>query len=662
MKLVTNYLKNVTKSVSYAASDIVKELAPNTSDFVGENKEFFKTSYATLKNPAILVKRSVSAIQKSKVYQALDYGVRNTFEDLRTGNFYNKEREDRDSMKLAGFGDISDWDDLSEFGIDDDWESQIESGSSSKDEITAGDKAVAAAIEGSNAAAASATVNAILAASDAQTKYGRANMGMIYMQNERLFGGLHKDITAVGEAINNLHKLTATGLQNIDKNTADFFTAELKLSTERNAILKEMLEMQRQQYKSALDKDRELAKKGSSASRWKDISIGGMPEFGTYFNAVKKNIKNELSILDISGFSEDSNMLATYMMSPISNILKPLISGMVPAILKEATKEFDNTLTSVFANIIGELGNHRDDYDIFGYISRFFGVNTGVNKRIDTGKYEKGPVPFDGITRKAIIDVIPTYLRRIEAHISGNAEQTFDYNTGKWLSMKSIKEKFNDIHKSAVRQGTRDIDDAMKSGVDHARSRFSNVDDVDSFDAAMDEFREFLYDKNGRFDPRKSASANNISAGKYPNLTKHYAIISRIYNETGRSTIQYRGGTKSVHKVSTKMGVAKSVLDAKDFEERKYRDLESSGHSTMGQYMSATGVDLHGSWKNNKFTQDKGGLFVKDSIGNTVFDYLRNINYLPTIDPKYSQEYIDLVKKHVDDLLINLESNDRLRK
>ena len=76
--------------------------------------------------------------------------------------------------------------------------------------------------------------------------------------------------------------------------------------------------------------------------------------------------------------------------------------------------------------------------------------------------------------------------------------------------MKSIKEKFNNIHKSAVRQGTRDIDDAMKSGVDHARSRFSNVDDVDSFDAAMDEFREFLYDKNGRFDPRKSASANNV--------------------------------------------------------------------------------------------------------------------------------------------------------
>ena len=59
------------------------------------------------------------------------------------------------------------------------------------------------------------------------------------------------------------------------------------------------------------------------------------------------------------------------------------------------------------------------------------------------------------------------------------------------------------------------------------------------------------------------------------------------------------------------------------------------------------------------------GNWIKNLAPDSVWPslgYLRNINYLPTIDPKYSQEYIDLVKKHVDDLLINLESNDRLRK
>ena len=125
MRPVTNYLKNVTDSVKYAAADIAKEdLMPNLIDFTSDNKEFLASTYATLKNPSVKIRRSVSAMQKSKAYQALDYGARNFFEDLKTGKFYNKEREDRDALRLGGL-DFSDFDDLSEFGIDDDWEDQL---------------------------------------------------------------------------------------------------------------------------------------------------------------------------------------------------------------------------------------------------------------------------------------------------------------------------------------------------------------------------------------------------------------------------------------------------------------------------------------------------------------------------------------------------------
>ena len=628
MKLVTNYLKNVTKSVAYVAADMKKDLAPNMTDFVDSNKDFIKATYATLKNPAITVRRSVSALQKSKVYQALDYGVRNTFEDLRTGNFYNKEREEKAMLEYSGLGDFLNFDDFSEFGIDDDWESKLEDEGSEKSEVTAGDIKIVNAIEGSNAAATSATINAIIASSEAQTKYSRANTGMIYIQNERLFGGLHKDLTALNETLVSLHKLTSTGLQNIDKNTADYFTAELKLSTERNAMLKEMLEMQRQYYKSAIDKDKEASKGSSSRMRWRDINIGGLPDFENYFKNVKKNVSEELNIYGISGFSDDSNMLATFMASPLQYALKGIMGGLIPAMVKDATKELDNTFSSIFANIIGKLGNRSDDYDLMGFISRFLGVNTRVNSNINTGKYEKGPVPFDGITRKAIIDVIPSYLRRIEAHISGNPEQTYDYNNGKWVNMKSVKEKFNDLHKDAVRQGTRDLSYAMDPKLKEIRNRFTDSDELDDFNEAVEEFYEYLYNNNGQFNPSKNARDNGISSSKYPHLSKqrNYNLIRGSYDIIGRGSVQYRGGTKSVHKVSTKMGVAKSVLDAKDSEERRYRELETSGTSTMSQLKSSLGVDMHGKWSGKSFTQDKGGLFVQDKLGNSVFDYLREIN------------------------------------
>ena len=59
------------------------------------------------------------------------------------------------------------------------------------------------------------------------------------------------------------------------------------------------------------------------------------------------------------------------------------------------------------------------------------------------------------------------------------------------------------------------------------------------------------------------------------------------------------------------------------------------------------------------------GNWIKNLAPDSVWpplDYLRSINYLPTVDSKYSQEYLDMVKKYVDDILVNLESNDRLRK
>ena len=482
MKPVTNYLRNVTNSVKYVAADIAKEdLMPNLIDFTSDNKEFLASTYATLKNPSIKIRRSVSAMQKSKAYQALDYGARNFFEDLKTGKFYNKEREDRDALRLGGL-DISDFNDLSEFGIDDDWEDQLngKSSSSSKSDVTAGDVKIVEAIEDSNASVASATVNAILTASEVESKYARANTSMIYMQNERLFGGLHKDLSAIEQTLSSMHKITAQAFQNIDNNAASFFTAELKLSTERNAMLKEMLEMQRNFYKSAADKEREAGAKSSRSkrkNRWKDVNIGGMPMLDSYFNTIKDNLNEELSFMGISGFSEDANMLATYFTSPINLIMKPMMKAFIPAMVKEATNELDKTLSGVFGTLMGRLANHRDDYDIMGYVSRIFGVNTNVNKKLDNSKYEKGPIPFDGITRKAIIDVIPSYLRRIEAHLTGAPEQAFDYEKGRWTNLNSARSKFDKIHKDSVKRATKDLQDEMNSKLARVKDNFSQEAD-----------------------------------------------------------------------------------------------------------------------------------------------------------------------------------------
>lgn len=626
--MAINYLKNVMKSVTYAAMDITGEFTPNTKEFAETNKEFTTATFSALKNPKSFVAKQITSIQESKVYKAVDYGVKNLFEDLRTGNYYNKARKERDELALAGFD--TNWDDLSEFGIEDDWEKNISSSDSSA-EITAGDMKIVEAIEGSNEASTNATVNAVIATSQREVQTSRVNTGILYNQNERLFGGIHKDITILGGTLDKMHAMQSAALQNMDKNMSEFFTQETKLSQERNRILQEMLDLQKQYYQGA---NKKQDTKKSTQIRWGDININGMPDMDAYFKAVKKNISNQVSSLGFGGFGEDSNMLAQFMISPMEHVVKFAVNGIIPATIKAASKELDATLSGLFGNMIARLSNAKEANDgggILGIVAKFLGINTSVNRNIDTSKYEKGPIPFDGITRKAIIDVIPTHLRRIEAALTGNQEEMFDYQSGKWVKVSSIKKQLDDVRKNAVNRGTEEIYSAMQPGIRAVKAGMTKKDDAESFDRAVEQFRQFLAAKRGIFNPKLSADANGIDRTLYPDLYKHYSKIKTVFGNVGVIESKDRNGnvTKRYTRQSVKMNVSSNVLNALEEEERFYREAESSADSIYSRFASVGGnYDKHGKYdkKNNKFNPFGRLNQDKDELGNTVFNYLQNIN------------------------------------
>ena len=622
-----NYLKNVMKSVAYAASDVAISYTPSLNEFKDANKEFTTATYAALRNPKQFVRKQVEAIQESKIYKALDYGAKNLVEDLRTGNFYNKARKERDEVALSGLD--TNWDDLSEFGIDNDWESKLDSSDSKNTEVTAGDMKIVEAVEGSNAALASATVNAVISSSDNEIKAGKTNTAMIYTQNERLFGGLHKDISVLGNTMQQMYNLQSASLQNIDKNMSNFFTQESKLSAERNAILKEMLELQRNVYKSASDKEKEK-QKASTRIRWGDISSNGIPNLSEYFKAVKKNINNELSSYLPAGFGEDSNMLATFMTSPLEGVMKYIVDGIIPSTVKVAAKEFNGTISGVFGNIIGELGNARSKNEggLLGTLAKFLGVSTSVNRNIDTSRYEKGPVPFDGITRKAIIDVIPTHLRRIEAAITGRQEEMFDYKAGRWVKVNDLQKQYNDIKKNAIKRATSELRTAMNPGAKAIRDGIDSNIGKKSWDKALEEFEEYLYNNNGRFNPKASAAKNGIDKLSYPNLYDHYSKIKTVFTSFGGQDSEGRNGKTITRNTMNRirMQLSNAVLDAKENEEAQYRNIETDVGNALTAFFGSPKHDVHGKEDKGVFKAYNNLNTTTDDKGNTIFNYLQNIN------------------------------------
>ena len=630
MKPVVNYLANLTKSMTYAAADVGKELMPNVGDFLDSNSSFIKTSYIMLKNPKMAIRKSINIMQESKIYQAIDYGAKNVFEDLRTGNFYNRERENRDEIRLSGMKD--DFNDLSEFGIDDDWEEKLKN-PEKENKVTTGDLQISETIEKTSAANANATVNAIVSAGEYQAKITKATSSNIYLQNEKLFGGLHEDLSVVGKTIDSIQQITSTALQNIDKNQSDFFTADLKLSQERNAMIKEILEMQRNIYKTASQKEKEENQnKKIKKNRWSDIQFSGMLDFEAYVDLIKNNINNEIANIGLPNLSEDGNMLAAFMTSPLKSLTTTLISGLIPATTKLAVKNLDEAFSGIFANVIAEMQNKRNNNKIYEFIAKIFGINGSINGGIDTSKYEKGTIPFDGITRKAIIDVIPSYLRRIEAYLTGNQEQTFDYENGRWINMKQVENNYKEIRKRAIKNANQNLRKMMNKEIKTVT--FDNAEDIKSFKKAYEEFQEYMWNNNGRFNPDASKEDNGIEYSNYPNLDKHYNTIVALYKNAGTATYNTRGGMKTVNnRYATKINLPKDILTAKDSLEKQYRALEESTLNPIVQLFSSLGLDTHGKYIKDKINPDREDfevrssiLFVKDEIGNNIYDYLRNIN------------------------------------
>ena len=625
---VKNYLKNVTNSIIYSASDIIKsDLMPNTGEFLEANKEFFTSTYAMAKSPKSFVKKQVQSFTQSKYYEAIDYGARNIFDDLKTGKFYNKERENTDSLKFAGSSmSYDNWNDLSEFGIDDDWEEQLNNNNASESEIvTAGDKQIVNSIESSNKAVANTTANAIAAAANSGNKNSRINTGILFNQNERLFSGLHSDISVLSATVDSIHKIVSQSLPNLDKNIASYFTEASKDRKELNAMVKELLNMQKNTA-AILEAEDKKNRAKSGKARWDDININGLPNLGAYASFVKSNIAKSINgatggVVDMMG--EDSNMLAAMMANPLGGLMKLISKSLIPTGIKMATKELDKSLSGLFGTLMGRLSyakNNSYDNPLLASLAKIFGVSTDIKKGIDSSKYQKGAVPFDGITRKAITDVIPSYLRRIEAAITGREETLYDYDKGSWKTVKSVQKEYDNIHKNYVRTGSSEIISKMSKALNIIKKGMS-ANDKKEFDKAIEEFSEYLYNHMSAPNPKVGPEQNGVYLGNYQYLYKYWNIIMLAYTNYDYDLTNNRHTD-----LSTRFNISNNILQARAGEERQYRDIELSGHSATAQ-IKASGffANKHGKFVDDKFVANNSLLKIKDDLGNSIFNYLQKI-------------------------------------
>ena len=399
------YGKNVIKSLGKAGLSATKDLMPNLSNSIKENKDFIADKYREVKD-----RPRNSDIQSTFLYRTTKSLVQNALEDLKTGNLNNTNREKK--AETDAFAEMFNID-MSAFELD---ELDLESGSSES-----------FSMEDSSATAGDINTESFNITADfsEETKYDIKTIAKM--------GGANLRVLNMG--MTNLSAQLTTLTQFHNENTTRFYqTVETKLNEISSNLdivssyYKDMFENSKRNHgpKDSLMADF-FGKSGLNLKEWLDISKE-KNDSSAYMDLFKMG----LDIAKIQASSIAAN--------PLGFLLKSGVKTIIPKRIKNTMGRFDE-MFGMLPLLVQGFENSKNSY--LRSLGEIFNLDRFKIKN-NKYKYEKGAISFDGETKRAITQVIPGYLSRILTAVSSNNQDKnlhYDYDMGKFVTDADVKRK-----------------------------------------------------------------------------------------------------------------------------------------------------------------------------------------------------------------------------
>lgn len=208
-----------------------------------------------------------------------------------------------------------------------------------------------------------------------------------------------------------------------------------------------------------------------------------------------------------------------------------MIQMLIPEAAKGAMSGLNMALSSAIINSIfrgGDRARGSNNILVSKYLSKLFPKNSEPTEKTSRSKYHQGSMAWDGVARKSLVEVIPTYLAKTVALLGGE-ERYYDYETGKFIKVEKIKAREERKIQYAAQEAGGDFRGAI---IDKIKTDHNNSDklrgEVEQFF-----FRAFV-SGDDFFEIRKNL--NNTSWLKKYGLSKESAkIIAGIIAEAESS-------------------------------------------------------------------------------------------------------------------------------
>ena len=597
MSPVAEYIKNVGKSVVYSTIDYTKQNAPATSEFLESNEELFKDVYHSIRDFKGTLKRATDAVKDTPIYKESGNAFRNAMADIKSGKLYNRERED----------EVFD----AAFNLDDNFDIEGDEGiEQPSDSLSTGEKSIMQATHEAAAMQSHATASAIEASTRYMVETSRANANMLYVQNSRMTHTMEKGFGGITAGLNALYTFNTEVVQTLAENSKVYFETTTNIMKENNAILKEMLEMQRNLYKQVPDKNT------ASDPLFNILGSNGMPNIKEYGKQIVKNIKS-LASEKTFGMSDTINedMLKMMAANPLAAIPSLLISTALGPAVKSGMKDLDKTIGGMFGSFLSKM-NYMASKNEFGgslgkeILGKIFGVKLGGKDEINTrNTSQKGPTPFDWSTKRSIVEVIPSYLARIESALTGNPALVYNDETGKWTNIKQLKQDFKKERSAAVERAGFDEMSEMKELMEQL---------IQNQAMTRDQMKAME-------DVAKRISTQRFKDGGWLDLEGSDMEKAARYGVSIDEMRAYEALHKRISRQTRAQAPSQYMRSRMDYSKR-LQQKEDSG--TAIERLLFNNFDAGTSMRSFDNGQLVGGGLIggKDSFGMTALDYLRNID------------------------------------
>jgi hypothetical protein len=637
---VQKYIKNMAKSVAYTTSDVLQTKFEYVKEFKDENKEVFKEVYHSVHDYRTTFARVKKAITNNKIIDAARVGYDSVLYSITTGDFYAKNRENEISEKYGGSI-------MADLDIDDDdfnWDNE---------DISTGEKVIATAVKKNSKINTALTVEAIAKTGKAQMDVAKENTMLLYTQNERMLNKLDTGFENVLGFLKQNGEQTAKIQNQMNENLNKFMTNVDNNVAKLTAQMDELLKMQRNMYNP--QKQEEQNKRAGYDDL---ISRGGVLNIREYAKHVKRQAFNTLNSLTGNGLSmllgdttgENSNLLAQFAATPFRSTMATLMNKALGARFDKAAAELNTTLAGIIPSLIAKMNNagKKSDNGIMGFLGKIFGIKDKSNETINPGAYNKGAIPFDGITKRAITDVIPYYLRKMTSALTGGQEMTYNYESGRWMTVRSLLAEHKNVNESALNSTTSTLLSILESNMNGRRlsNSFENKKDYDSFMNALRQYASRVQNAGGDVGSIKESDLRGAEREVH-NALRHVLQIS--YG--GYNNAAYNGDRRYVERNGKRVesGLGRSAISTLSTTVREQIKSQNStiksinaGNSILYQIDAEglAGVDpknfigkamqynQHGDMT-DRYVQElpmsQSLLRAKDEYGYTIYNYLRDM-------------------------------------